>query len=320
MNICIFHSRLGHDLSVEMQARLPAGDAVRVVVDTGRDPPDAENIEVLIANTFPAGLLSRCPRLRWLQLTGTGYDHVLAEQPPADLLIANAGDIPARAVSEFVWMGLLGLAKCAPTLVRQQDAGVWKLPDARLVAGTTLVIAGLGNIGRAVAQRASGFEVRTVGITRSGLPHGVTDEVHAWDDIKRILHRADHLVVALPGGPATQCLFSAELISALPSHATLINVSRGSIVDASAVIAALHEGRLRAALLDVHDAEPLPPQHPAWRTDNLWVTPHGAFCYPGEARDLAELIAENIERYKGGRPLKNRVFPAPRASAGHGPA
>jgi len=309
MNLCIFHNRIGQALKARLDDLAPGLGSIRVVTDTGHDPPDAENIEILVANTFPAGLLSRCKRLRWLQLTGTGYDHILQERPAGALLVTNAGEIPARAVAEFVWMGILGLAKDAPALVRAQDQRRWPLPQARLVAGTTLVIAGLGNVGRAVASRASGFDVRTIALTRTGIARGITNESYAWRHIGTVLPKADHLVVALPGGPETQHLLDAAAIDLLPPHAVLINISRATIVDTAAVIRALSKGRLRAALLDVHDQEPLPPEHPAWTTRNLWITPHCAFCYPGETEDLARLIADNLHRYRSGIPLKNAIDP-----------
>ncbi|MFL6712836.1 MAG: D-2-hydroxyacid dehydrogenase [Sulfurifustis sp.] len=315
MKICIFHRRIAPALAAEIGASLATDESIDVVTDVQRDPPNVEDIEVLIANTLPAGLLARCKKLRWLQLTGTGYDHILGESPPRGLVVTNAGDIPARAVAEFAWMGILSLAKEGPALVRQQDARIWKLPDARLVAGTTLVIAGLGPIGRAIARRAAGFDVRTIGVTRTGSSPGVTDEIYAWNEIARVLPVADHVVIALPGLPQTRGLFGAELVDRLPAQAVLINVSRGSILDTSAVIRALRERRLRAALLDVHEQEPLPVEHPAWTTENLWVTPHGAFCYPGETYDLARLIADNLRRFRRGEPLHNRIDPFPSASA-----
>jgi phosphoglycerate dehydrogenase-like enzyme len=309
IDICVFHSRIGETLKARLEALAPGSASIRVVTDTARDPPAAEEIEVLVANTVPSGLLARCTRLRWLQLTGTGYDHILGERPASALLVSNAGDIPARAVAEFVWMGLLGLAKDAPALLRAQDRRRWSAPQGRLVAGTTLVIAGLGSIGRAVAARAAGFDVRTIALTRSGTRRGITDECYAWEDVETVLPRADHLVVALPGRPETRQLIDAARIDLLPSHAVLINIARATVIDTTAVLRALRLGRLRAALLDVHDEEPLPPEHLAWAVDNLWLTPHCAFAYPGETEDLARLVADNIHRYRRGSPLRNAIHP-----------
>jgi len=113
--------------------RLPV--TVEVVTDTRVDPPGRDGIDVLLANTFPAGLLGRCPRLRWLHLTGTGTDHVAGGEPGRDLVVTTSATVPAVAVAEFAWMGLLALAKDAVRLVSGQREQAWAPPDARLVAG-----------------------------------------------------------------------------------------------------------------------------------------------------------------------------------------
>lgn len=306
MRMCVFHARLGPELARAIRGLLPNAQ-VDAVTDTDHDPPNLGEIEVLVANTFPPGLLGRCPRLRWLQLTGTGVDHLRGGDPSPGLLVTHAGDIPARAVAEFVWMGVLALAKDAPALIRRQAAHVWRLPDARLVAGTTLVLVGLGNIGREVARRAPAFDVRVVAVTRTGTRSALADEVVPSSRIREAAGRADHLVIAAPATPETRNLVSEAVIRSLPRHAVLINVARASVLAVDALVQALREGRLSAALLDVHEEEPLPPDSPLWEVERLWVTPHGAFCYPAEAADLASLVGENAGRLEAKTPLRNQV-------------
>lgn len=306
MRLCVFHTRLGRELGRAIADRIP-GAQVDVVTDTDRDPDNAGEIEVLVANTFPAGMLGRFPRLRWLQLTGTGTEHLAAGNPAPSLLVSHAGDIPARAVAEFVWMGLLALAKDAPALVRRQDAHLWQLPDAKLVASTTMVLVGLGNIGREVARRARAFDVRVVAVTRSGASSPLADEVVPASRLVDAAGLADHLVIAVPATPQTRNLVDETVIRAIPRRAVLINVARASVLSVDAVVRALREGRLSGALLDVHEPEPLPADSPLWDVDRLWVTPHGAFCYPGEAQDLAALVVENTARLAAGVRLRNQV-------------
>lgn len=308
MRVCIFHSRMGNQIGAALRAALLDID-IDVVTDTERDPPCAGEITVLVANSLPPGMLGRCPRLRWLQLTGAGADHVLAGEPPEGLLVTHAGNVPARAVAEFVWMGLLALAKEAPRLVRQQRARAWALPSARLLAGSTLVIAGLGHIGQEIARRARGFEVRTVAITRDGQPSPLVDEVRRSSHLPDAVRDAESLVIALPAnrGTTQPPLINEAAIRALPEGAVLLNVARAAVLDNDAVLRALREGRLRAALLDVHEQEPLPPDSPLWDVEGLWVTPHSAFVYPGEAADLVSLILDNVARFRAGAPLRNHV-------------
>ncbi len=306
MKVCVYHRTMGHRIAEEV-ARSHPGVTVQLVSETTSDPQGLEDIDVLVANTFPQGLLGRCGRLRWLHLTGGGVDHVAAGEPRTDLAVTHSGDVPARAVAEFVWMGLLAMAKDAPRLVDRQRAHEWRLPAGRLVAGSRMVLVGLGRIGSEIARRAACFDVTVTAITRRGLPSPLVSEVLPAERLLEALPRADHLVLAAPATPATRRLVDDRALRALPAGAALINVGRGSLLDAPALVRALREGRLRAALLDVHDEEPLPPESPLWDVENLWVTPHGAYRFPEEERDVARLFTANLTAFMEGREMRNRV-------------
>ncbi|WP_242547988.1 D-2-hydroxyacid dehydrogenase [Amycolatopsis sp. MtRt-6] len=298
--MCVFHPRLGAELGARVRAAVPG-----LTVDVAAaEPAEVAGYEILVANTFPAGMLARCRALRWLQLTSTGTDQLIGESPPEGVRVTHAGTVPARAVAEFVMMALLSLAKDSATLVRQQDSGIWRVPDTRLLAGSTLVQVGLGRIGALVADRARAFGVRVIGVTRSGR-RGPADLVAGPDELVDVAREADNLVIAVPGTEQTRGLVGARVIAAMPAGACLVNVARASVLDTGAVVSALTAGRLRGALLDVHETEPIPSESPLWSVPGLWVTPHTAFAYPGEAADLAELVVDNVRRFTEGRPLRN---------------
>jgi phosphoglycerate dehydrogenase-like enzyme len=306
MRICVYHPTMGAVVAREV-ARAHPDVELEVASDVTADPPRADEIDALLANTLPDGLLARCPRLRWLHLTGTGVDHLARAEPPSGLLVTNSPDVPARAVAEFVWMGLLALAKDAPCLVARQRERTWRLPDSRLVAGSRLVLVGLGHIGSEIARRAPGFDVRVTAVTRRGLPSPLVEDVRPAEELEAAAAEADHLVLAVPATPDTSNLVDERVLAALPTHATVINVSRASVLDAEALVAALESGRLRGALLDVHDEEPLPPASPLWDVEGLWITPHGAYRFPGEEAEIARLFVENLTALREGRVLRNRV-------------
>lgn len=314
MKVCVYHPTMGTVIAQEVERSHPDVD-LRIVRDTSVDPPDAGEIEVLLANTFPAGLLGRCAALRWLHLTGTGVDHVPQGEPRPGLVITNSADVPARAVAEFVWMGILGMAKDAPRSVERQRAHVWRLPDARLVAGTRLVLAGMGRIGAEIARRAAGFDVRVTAVTRTARPSELAERTLPPERLAEAAAEADHLVLAVPATAATHRLVDETAIRALPPSATVVNVSRASVLDVDALVAALREGRLRAALLDVHEEEPLPPSSPLWDVPNLWVTPHGAYRFPEEELEVARLFVANLTALRRGEELRNRVDLAAEAAA-----
>src|SRR5205085_1528318 len=191
---CVYHPTMGSVVAREV-ARAHPDVEVEVAHDATVDPPRAGGLDVLLANTLPDGLLARCPRLRWLHLTGTGIDHLVRAEPPTGLLVTNSRDVPARAVAEFVWMGLLALAKDAPHLVARQRERIWRLPDSRLVAGSRLVLVGLGHIGSEIARRAPGLDVPVAAVTRRGLASPHRQHMRAAGALLAAAARPDHLVV-----------------------------------------------------------------------------------------------------------------------------
>lgn len=295
------HSRLGTELAERLADALT--DVQVESVDEGEFP----DCEILVANTLPSGLLRCSPRLRWLQLTSVGTDQLaVAGPPPDDLLVTNAGDVPSRAVAEFVLMGMLALAKDAPGLVRRQHEHRWQ-PNyaARLLAGETLLLLGLGSVGRAVAVRARAFGMRVVAVTRTGRADDAADLVISRERLLEVAKESLFLVAAVPGTEETTNLVSRQVLRALPDGAFVINVGRPTVLETEALVAEL--SRLGGAMLDVHDEEPLPSSSGLWRADRLWVTPHTAFGYPGEGADLADLICDNYSRFRAGTPLRNLV-------------
>jgi len=306
MRICVYHPTMGQVLAAEISEAFPQAH-IRIERDSKTDPSQRETLEVLVANTFPPGLLGRCPQLRLLHLTGSGTDHLASGRPRADLLVTTSSTVPASAVAEFAWMGVMALAKDAVRMVEHQQQRLWQLPDARLLAGSRLLLVGLGRIGAQIARRARGLDVRVTAVTRTAAAHPDADTVVPPDRLPAEAARADHLVVAVPGTPLTRHLVDARVIGALPDHATLVNVARSSVVDVDALVAALRAGRLRGALLDVHDQEPLPADSPLWSVPRLWVTPHGAYRFPEEEREVARLVVHNLRALHGVGSLRNQV-------------
>lgn len=306
MRICIYHPTMGDIIGSAIAKAHPDAD-IRIVHDISSDPPDRDEIEILIANKFPAGLLQRCPQLQWLHLTGTGIDHVLLGKPKVDLIVTNSVNVPARAVAEFAWMGLLALAKEGFRLSQQQRQHIWHLPDAQLVAGSHMVLVGLGHVGAEIARRATAFDVRVTAITQRGLASPLVERVLPPVGLIDVVGQADYLILAAPATPATFHLVDEAVIRALPATAVLINVGRSSLLDMDALVHVLQEDQLRGALLDVHDEEPLPTASPLWDVKNLWITPHAAYRFPGEEREVAQLFVSNLASFIGKKDLHNRV-------------
>ncbi|MEV4344462.1 NAD(P)-dependent oxidoreductase [Actinoplanes sp. NPDC049596] len=304
--ICVYHPTMGPGLAEQIRSADP-GAVVEVVAATGFDPPDPHRIDVLIANTFPPGMLARCSRLKWLHLTGTGTDHVAAGLPRPSVRVSTSARVPVVPVAEFALMGLLVLAKDAVALVDSQRERRWRMPDAQLVGGSRLLLLGLGRIGTEIARRAQAFGMSVTAVThrpRPASPAGPTLPSHR---LAEAAARADHLVVAVPSTPQTAGLVSAAVLDALPAHACVINVGRADVVDTAALVHRLRSGRLRAALLDVHAREPLYQHDELWDVPNLWITPHCAYRFPGEQGRVGEVFLENLADFRAGRPLRDQV-------------
>jgi Phosphoglycerate dehydrogenase and related dehydrogenases len=131
--------------------------------------------------------------------------------------------------------------------------------------------------------------------------------VYGYDELHAALADADHLVCACPLTDETRGLIDREAFATLPSHASLVNVARGPVVETDALVDALRRNRIGGAFLDVTDPEPLPPDHPLWRFEDVRITPHNAGHSPAYYERTAEILAENVDRLLDGSSLENRV-------------
>ena len=202
---------------------------------------------------------------------------------------------------------MLSVARRIPQADRYVRADRWAregpLPLARKVSGATLGIVGLGRIGKAVARRAAAFGMR-IAYTGRTRQEGVA---YAYYPSARALAEAvDFLVVITPGGEATRHLIDREVLAALGSRGFLVNVARGSVVDQEALIAALREGAIAGAALDVFEHEPQVPA--ALRElDNVVLTPHMASATHETRQAMADLAVANLQAHFAGRPLPSPV-------------
>jgi len=177
------------------------------------------------------------------------------------------------------------------------------------LAGKTLVIVGLGRIGMRLAALARAFDMRVIGVRRTERPEpGLADQVVAQPELAQALARADVVALTCPLTAETEGLIDAAALNALKPGALLINVARGKVVDPTALIAALADGRVRAAALDCFPEEPLPPKSPFWSLPNVLVTPHTAGETERYEKNVVDILMDNIERLlRGDTALRNEV-------------
>jgi phosphoglycerate dehydrogenase-like enzyme len=263
---------------------------------------------------FADQLCRRGHALRWIQLLSAGYDGPLLHGIPEGVILTNAGEAWSPTVAEHALALLLGLLRRLPEYQRAQQQQQWDAsvrPLLGSIESRTIAILGYGSIGREITARLRPFGARMIGLTRSGAFPAIEprpDKMAPVSQLHEILRQADALIVTVPLSDATRHIIDADALSCLPAHAVVVNVSRGGTVDPAALAAALHDGRLVGAALDVTEPEPLPADDPLWQAPNLIVTPHVAgFGSAMLATRLGELVAENARRFAARQPLLYRV-------------
>jgi phosphoglycerate dehydrogenase-like enzyme len=257
-------------------------------------------------------VLALTPRVRWVHDVWAGLDHLpLAVLAENDVVLTNGRGLFSRALGEWVLGAILYFAKDFGRLVRSQMDGRWDPCNVVGVAGQTVGIVGYGDIGRAVARRASAMGMRVLGLTRRGLPpEGADDPVeHVFAPAERLrmIEQCDYLVIAAPLTAETRGLIGQAEIAAMKPEAVMINVGRGPVIREDVLVDALSSKRIKGAALDVFEREPLPEDHLLYRLDNVLLSPHCADRTSNWLENAVELFLDNLERYREGGPLVNVV-------------
>jgi phosphoglycerate dehydrogenase-like enzyme len=274
--------------------------------------------EVYFGFGISPALFAQARALRWAHSAAAGVGSALFPAMMAsDVVLTNSAGVHAIPIAEYVVAGVLHFTRGLDIAVAQQRAGVWdKRPFTALEAplrelgDCRALVVGAGGIGQATARRMAAFGTTVVGIRRRpelGPPEGF-ERVAGAAAIEEELRRADIVVVAAPATPATEGLLTAERLALLPRGAIVVNVARGSLVDEEALVAALREGRLRGAVLDVFRREPLASESPLWQLPNVLLTPHVSPVSPAGfwRRELA-LFLGNWKAWVLGQPMRNVV-------------
>jgi glyoxylate/hydroxypyruvate reductase A len=181
----------------------------------------------------------------------------------------------------------------------------WEPAPPALLRGRTLGIVGLGSIGRAVARAARAFEMRVIGVNRSGRRIPEVERVFRRPALGEFLAASDYVLLAAPLTPETRGLIGNAELRAMRPEAWLVNVGRGGLIQEEALVRALHERWIAGAILDVFQSEPLPSDHPFWALPNAVVTPH--ISGPSDPAEIAPIFNDNLKRFLEGKTLRGRV-------------
>jgi phosphoglycerate dehydrogenase-like enzyme len=261
--------------------------------------------EILYAWDFPVPLLARARKLRWVQNTGAGVEKLLVPELDPGVVVTRAAGIFGPWMAEYALGWFLWVTQRMETFRAQQAQRLWKPLDPLRLRGATLVVVGLGDIGRTIARAARSFGMTVLGVSRSGRPVREADTVYRTAGLRAALARADFVVLTLPLTPGTRGLVGGRELAAMKRTAWLVNVGRGAVVDEAALVATLSTRRIAGSILDVFETEPLPANHPLWELDNAVITPH--ISGPSTPAEVSPIFNENLRRYVTGRPLRHVV-------------
>ena len=243
--------------------------------------------------------------VKLIHVLGTGVDGFPLGLLGDRTLTCSRG-ASAIAIAEFSMAAMLAFEKRLPATWITEPPPRWGLAGLGGLAGRTLGIVGLGSIGTELARRALAFDMEVVALRRRVALPGLAD-VELLASLHELLGRSDHVVIAAPATAATRGMFDAAAFSAIKPGAHLVNVARGSLVDQEALLAALDDGRLAMATLDVVDPEPLPVGHALYAHDKVRVSAHVSWDAPSTWHRTIECFAEDLARWRAGEPLRGVV-------------
>lgn len=269
-----------------------------------------------IPDTKPAQLARTVranPALRWVHTMAAGGGSqvkaaALSAEEMAPIEFTTSAGAHSETLAEFAVFGVLCGAKSLPRLLAQQREHVWSTRWAmKQVFQMTVLVVGMGNIGRATAARFAALGARVIGVNRTVREVPGVEKVYPTSEIVDAARHADAIVNTLPQALDTEKLISAEVFAHVKPGVIFASTGRGTCVDEAALTEALRDGRVSFAAMDVFAAEPLASDSPLWDMENVLVSPHTGALNDAEDELIARMFADNARRLLDGEELVNRI-------------
>ena len=266
--------------------------------------------DVLVTWNLPTENLAQvAPNLKWVHIIGAGVEHLTPlDWLPAGVALTNNKGVHADKGGEFGLMSVLMLHNRIPKIFNNQVAADYDSIYSTPIAGRTLVVIGVGSIGKSVAAHCQRLGMHVIGVTRHGIKIDEVDQMFSVDRIDEVLPLADYVFVVTPLTEETRNLLDRNRLNLLKKGAGLVNIGRAAVVDYDALAELLNQQHISGAILDVFDPEPLPADSPLWKIENLIITPHVS-ADDGNAyvSMTLKVFFENMRRLIRGQPLSNLV-------------
>jgi phosphoglycerate dehydrogenase-like enzyme len=238
-------------------------------------------------------------KLKWVHVISAGVDTLPLElMHEKGIMLTNANGIHRIQMAEYAISSILAVARKERDYLKKQEEHVW---DKELkideITAKKLVVVGAGAIGQEVARLGKAFRMHTIGVSRSGSPKEHFDEVYKQTEIETVLPHADYLISILPSTKETKYFYKKEHFDQMPKHAVFLNMGRGDAVATDVLLEALNQGKIKAAVLDVFEEEPLPEDHPFWDHNRVILTPHMAGQSPHYMERAMDIFEQNLGLY-----------------------
>jgi D-2-hydroxyacid dehydrogenase (NADP+) len=314
-----------HDYAAELRAAGGA-DLRFALADTERplSPRELAEVDIALLSLDVIGPSSRtvlsplmqlysdqlraAPRLQWLHVPTAGVDRpIFQEMLRRGVRVTTSSGANAQAVAHSALMGVMVLARGGLRWMASQRAHRWEpLRGAEAqadLAGQSAIVIGHGPIGRDIARLLEALGLRVHKLRHAPQPGDAALGIHGYDALPALAREAHWLVIACPLTEATRHLVDAAVLRAMPRGACVVNVGRGGVVDEQALLAALADGQIAGAHLDVFEQEPLPPDSPFWDLPNVLVSPHNAGSSQKYGERCVHIFLDNLARWTRGEPL-----------------
>jgi phosphoglycerate dehydrogenase-like enzyme len=281
-----------------------------------RAPEEILDTDVFIGWSLRPQQFLAAKKLRWIHSPAAAVHQLMyPELIRSNVILTNSTGIHGPVVAEHAITVLLALAKRLPQAMQYQAKRIWsqdqlwnERPRPREVSDSTVLVIGMGGIGREFTARARALGMKVLAVREN--PAKGADGAHAVfspAQLDDVLPQADYVLLCTPVTPATTAIINSARLQKMKPDSYLINVGRGPLIDEAALLQALRDRQIAGAALDVFNEEPLPPDSPFWPLDNLLITPHTAAVTERLWERHYKLIVENMKRYLAGEPLLNQV-------------
>jgi phosphoglycerate dehydrogenase-like enzyme len=258
---------------------------------------------------YGEALRNNVRKLRWMFFSSSGIERGVAMGIPEGVRVTNSTGVKATMVSEHAMMLLLALLRQLPECQAHQRAHLYTRQETnaklRTLEDATVCVFGRGAIGRELVRKLRAFDARVIAVSRTTADGSDLAAVYPRERMHEALREADAVVICTAGDESSFHMIGAAEIAAMKRSTLVVNVARGEIIDEAALIAALQEGRLAGAGLDVNEVEPLPPESPLWDMPNVILSPHVAGGGSTGYAMHRKLFEQNLQRLRAGEPLIN---------------